>query len=96
MIAMIRPKPSDPRVSMMLLVFSSIPPKKGTSLPNNMEINIATATINPRNLVTSHKSLDNLFIASIISLPLSILQKERGFIKPLSFLNQLITTYTFP
>ena len=45
---MMRPKPSDPRVSTTILVFSSIPPKKGTLLPKSVEINMATATIKAR------------------------------------------------
>lgn len=76
---MISPKPSDPRVSTINLVFSNMPPKKGTLLPKSVEINMATATINARNFVSSHKILDTLFIASNIFSPnLSLLKKERG------------------
>ena len=57
---MISPKPSDPRVSTINLVFSNMPPKKGTLLPKSVEINMATATINARNFVSSHKILDIL------------------------------------
>ena len=78
---MISPKPSDPRVSTINLVFPNMPPKKGTLLPKSVEINMATATINARNFVSSHKILDTLFIASNIFSPyLSILKKERGTI----------------
>jgi hypothetical protein len=66
MIAIIRPRPSDPRISIIILVFSSIPPKNGTALPNNIEISMATATIRARNLVISHNAPDNLLIISNI------------------------------
>ena len=68
---MISPKPSDPRVSIIILVFSSIPPKKGTLLPNNNEINMATATTRAKNFVKSHKILDSLFIVSNIFPPVT-------------------------
>ncbi len=68
---MISPRPSDPRVSIIILVFSSIPPKKGTLLPNNNEINMATATTRDKNFVKSHKILDSLFIVSNIFPPVT-------------------------
>lgn len=68
---MISPRPSDPRVSITILVFSSIPPKKGTLLPNNNEINMATATTRAKNFVKSHKILDSLFIVSNIFPPVT-------------------------
>ena len=93
---MMRPRPSDPRVSTTILVFSSIPPKKGTLFPKSVEINMATATIKAKNLVNSHKILDTLFIASNIFPPLFCLKKERGTLEaPFQMIAKKRLIYTF-
>jgi hypothetical protein len=55
MIAITRPRPSDPRESITPLVFSNTPPKKGILGPKSTEVSIATATNKARNFVISHK-----------------------------------------
>ena len=93
---MISPKPSDPRDSITPFVFSSIPPKKGTSGPKSIEVKIATATIKARNFVKSHKALVTLFNISNIFTPYGS-KKERGTLTaPFPMIAKKRLIYTYP